>query len=100
MRSSMYISKERKLALTAAGGHYHKFANCVNALLSRGYSQEEMMDAIGQVSTQEDLWDEIKAGLGKRKDREDPAWKRFEKLSLGVHLLLQEGAIIRHNDEI
>ncbi|HEX5716000.1 MAG TPA: hypothetical protein VF179_07560, partial [Thermoanaerobaculia bacterium] len=99
MRQSMYVNSEKKLSLTADGGHYHRFSNCLNALIGRGYSQDEVIKAIGYIAGQEGVWDEIHAKMGKAVNKEPP-WKTFEKLSLGVHLLRQEGALIEHNEKI
>ncbi|HEV3076544.1 MAG TPA: restriction endonuclease [Thermoanaerobaculia bacterium] len=100
MRQSMYINEDKKLSLTAEGGHYARFANCLNALAARGYSQDDAIEAIGQLSTNEGIWTELNSEIGIDATAKEPSWKKFEKLSLGIHLLKRDGAHITRDERV
>lgn len=95
MRAMTYVSKDKKITANADPTLIDAFINRLHEVLSRGYSSEEALDAIGDVIQEKGILDDQLKAIGK-----DPKWKKFEKLVAGIHMLQAQGAEVKFNDHI
>lgn len=95
MKAMTCVSKDKKITAKADPVLTDAFINRLHEVLSRGYSSEEALNAIGDVIQEKGILDDQLKAIGK-----DPKWKRFEKIVAGVHMLQAQGAEVRFNDRI
>lgn len=95
MKAMTYVSKDKKITANADPALIDAFINRLHEVLSRGYSSDEALNAIGDVIQEKGILDDQLKAIGK-----DPKWKRFEKIVAGVHMLQAEGAEVKFNDRI
>ncbi|MFY9825659.1 MAG: restriction endonuclease [Thermoanaerobaculia bacterium] len=95
MRDVMTITENKKVGPKMDAALWENINNHLNALAGRGYSLEDVEEALGNVVETKGLFDDLVAEV-----RGEAKWKKFEKLTLGVHLLRSEGAQITYDDKI
>lgn len=94
-KKSLTVNNDKKIAPSGDMTAFADFTNCLNELVSRGYTQKEAVECIGELAKSKGVFDEFEKKIGT-----EPKWKKFEKLILGIHLLKQEGAEIKFDDHI
>lgn len=95
MRAMTYVSKDKKITVHADPKLIDAFINRLHEVLSRGYSPDEALDAIGDVIQEKGVLDDQLREIGK-----DPKWKKFEKIVAGIHMLQFQGAEVKFDDHI
>jgi len=95
MRAMTYVSEDKKITAKADPHLIDAFINRLHEVLSRGYTSEEALNAIGDVIQEKRILDDQIKAIGK-----DPKWRKFEKIVAGIHLLQAQGAEVKFNDHI
>lgn len=95
MRAMTYVSGDKKITAKADPELIDAFINRLHEVLSRGYTRDEALQAIGDVIQDKGILDDQIRAIGK-----DPKWKKFEKIVAGIHFLKFEGAEVKFNDHI
>ncbi len=91
----MYVNDQKQIVSNSDAVSTERFENIINELCSRGYTEEEAEDAVGTFISESGLFDELNKKAGR-----DPKWKRFEKITAGIHMLIHRGAVVKFNDSI
>jgi hypothetical protein len=91
----MYVNDEKILTAKVDMELIGDLTNYLNELSERGYSDDEAMDAIADITLEKGMLDDIHKQMGR-----DPKWKKFEKLVAGIHMLTSQGAEVKFDDHI
>jgi len=94
-KRTLTVNNDKKIAPSGDMTAFAEFTNCLNELVSRGYTQKEATECIGELAKSKGVFDDFDTKIGT-----EPKWKKFEKLILGIHLLKREGAEIKLDDHI
>ncbi len=97
-RASIFVNEEKKICPVPPLENFApwaEYSNCMNELASRGYSEPQAMEAIGQMMESEGIWTALNKEVGL-----DPKWRKFEKLIAAIHTLRMEGAEVTFDDHI
>jgi hypothetical protein len=92
---SLYVNDEKKLTAKVDMELIGDLQNYVNELSERGYSDDDVSDAIASITQEKGLFDDLHKQMGR-----DPKWKKFEKIVAGIHMLTSQGAEVKFDDHI
>lgn len=93
--NSIYVNDEKILTAKVDMELIGDLTNYLNELSERGYSDDEAMDAIADITLEKGILDDIHKQMGR-----DPKWKKFEKIVAGIHMLTSQGAEVKFDDHI
>lgn len=91
----LYVNDDKKLTGRVDMPVIGDLNNCLNELADRGYSDDDVSDAMASITTEKGMLDDINKQMGR-----DPKWKKFEKLIAGIHMLTSQGAEVKFDDHI
>lgn len=91
----MYVREDKKLTARKDQALIDEFINMLHALEGRGYTREEVIEALARIARESGMMDDLLKEMGK-----DPKWKQFEKIVAGIHILQSEGAEVKFDDHI